>query len=185
MTGLKIQHEAIILDACCVINLYATGKIEIILQTLPVPVTIADKVLQDETLELRAKDTNSTEKIDLQTLIDSAVLMVVTLENDDEKAHFVNLAVELDDGEAYTGAIAIQRRWAVATDDRKGIRIFKENALQVITTPEIIHQWVEAAQLSFEEVRNVLYLIRNRTRYHPRKIHPLYTWWYSYFDAGE
>ena len=49
--------------------------------------------------------------------------MVMRLETPSEEASFVELAAVLDDGEAVTGAIALNRGHLVAIDDRKARRV--------------------------------------------------------------
>lgn len=80
------EPPLLLLDACCAINLLASGA-------------------ADEILESLASD--------------AAVACLVS----EEEETYVNLALQLDDGEAATGALAIHRGAVVATDDRKAIRI--------------------------------------------------------------
>ena len=91
----------------------------------------------------------------------------------------VNLAAVLDDGEAVTGAIAVHRNWAIATDDKAAIRVFNQMApqLQIITTPELIKYWAEKCQPSAQTIHNCLQNIEVGARYRPGRQHPLYTWW--------
>ena len=65
------------------------------------------------------------------------------LETASEEAHFVELAANLDDGEAMTGAIGRNRGYAVAIDDRKARRVLGEWAheLRLISTLEIVRRW--------------------------------------------
>jgi hypothetical protein len=79
-SSLEFLHNGIILDACCVINLYASGQIRSILTAIPKSVAVAAYVRKREALyiysrSLGAKDMSSPkEKIDLQPLIDDNLL---------------------------------------------------------------------------------------------------------------
>src|SRR5947208_17094709 len=106
-------HNCIILDACCVITLYITERMGDILGSVPKPFVIADYVFRNEIL-----------RFDLQALIDQGLLTVVSPGSEEEQDTFIDFAVHLDDGEAMTGAIAVHRNWAIATDDRKATSLF-------------------------------------------------------------
>lgn len=119
------------------------------------------------------------EQINLQPFIDCGLLIVVTPESDAENTTFVNFATALDDGEAITGAMAVHRNWAIASDDRKAASFFNQHVphLQVISTPELIKHWVDTASPSLEKIRLALQKIRVKARYEPPLRHKLYLWW--------
>ncbi len=182
-TSISFYHPYIILDACCVINLYATGYIEEILSSLPPEVAVAAYVHEEETLSIFAgpeEDVEqSKEQIDLQPLIERGLITVVSVESEDEEIAFVNLSVELDDGEAATGAIAINRNWAIATDDGKAIRILTRDAryIQLVSTLVLIRYWADTTAPPFHIVQELLKRVRLRARYRPGRGHLLYDWW--------
>jgi hypothetical protein len=68
----------------------------------------------------------------------------VSPDSEAEENSFVNFAVELDEGEAVTGAIAMHRHWGIVTDDRKARRVFARTNphVQLLSTPEFIKHWV-------------------------------------------
>jgi predicted nucleic acid-binding protein len=167
-TDIAAAHANIILDACCVITLSQTGRMSDILRALPKPVAVADYVHDKEILQF-----------DLQSLIDQRLLTVVSTESEDEQNTLVNLAVYLDDGEAITGAIAIHRNWAIATDDRKALALFARIAPQIelISTLQLIKYWTDAENSTHEEIRNALYNMHLGAPYEPKSSHPLYSWW--------
>jgi predicted nucleic acid-binding protein len=182
MTDLVFSHECIILDACCVINLYASKQIEEILTTIPKSVCIAAYVKNEEILKTYDISSNSTKDIDLQLLIDQGVLILVDLNLEIEAETRVSFATVLDDGEAVTGAIALHRNWAIATDDKAAIRLFGREAphLQIITTPELIKYWVDRTEPPPEVVNRWLQDITVGASYCPSKKHHLYHWWQNY-----
>jgi predicted nucleic acid-binding protein len=185
MIDLVFSHDCIILDACCIINLYASKRIEEILITIPRSVSVAAYVKNEEILKTFDISSDSTEDVDLQSLIDQGILILVDLDLETEAETWVNLASVLDDGEAVTGAIAFHRNWAIATDDRAAIKLFEREAphLQIITTPELIKYWVDTTEPSPEVINQCLQNILFGASYHPAKKHHLYNWWQTYFTG--
>ena len=89
---------------------------------------------------------------------------------------FIDLATELDDGEAMTLALAIHRAHTVATDDRKAIRLLA-NRCPLLTTPNLIKTWVDHDQPPSLDTRTTIMNIRDHGRYAPHTDHPLRAWW--------
>lgn len=181
------RHDCLILDACCTINLYASGQMDNILKALSVQCTIASYVHKKEALKIydRTKDKTTQGKvyIDLQPLINSGLLIVASLEGEDESRDVINFVYSgLDDGEAITGAIARHRNWGIGTDDKAAISFFEREMphVQVFTTPELVQLWVETTHPAFEVVASSLNDIQLRAKYTPSPKHPLHHWWMSY-----
>ena len=176
------SQDCIILDACCIINLYASGQMGDILKSISKSVAVAAYVRDEEALRIfcgqAGNETEEYERIDLQPFIDRGLLRVVTPETEAENITFVNFAAALDDGEAITGAIALHRNWAIGTDDRKAISFFTQNMshLQVISTLELIKYWVDIANPPLETICLALQKVRVRARYEPNLKHKLYLW---------
>jgi hypothetical protein len=108
---LLFAHNTLILDANCVINLYASGQMGAILAAIPHSVTVATYVAEKEVLWIRgAADVDgrpSKEPILLQPFIDQGLLQLVTIDSDAEAEIFVTFASMIrGQGEAITGAIA-------------------------------------------------------------------------------
>ncbi len=181
--SITFAHSCVILDACCIINLYASGRIREILEAIPTSVSIAAYVREQEALFVGSSDgSGGKERIDLQLLIDQGLLRSVQPETEEENILFVNFAAELgDDGEAITGAIAVQRNWAIGTDDRGAIRFFQRAAprFQIISSLELIKYWADTIELPATEVGAVLRNVRICGRYQPHSTHVLYAWWQS------
>lgn len=166
MTGFPSLHSHIILDACCIINLCATGRMEEILRALEKPLAVAEYVHRNEILHCN-----------LQPLIDQGLLVVTPLASSDESTAFVSFARYLEDGEAMTGAIAVQRNWALASDERKVITFFEKRNIHVISTLEMIKHWVDIAGISVTEIKVTLQDLQTQGRYIPHLSHKLYAWW--------
>lgn len=186
MADFGFSHEYIILDACCIMNLYASRKMGEILETIPKSVAIAAYIHKEEALWIYGgPDDNVTqekERIDLQPLIEKKLLTVVSPETEAEQNTFVAFATILgDDGESITGAIALHRNWAIATDDKKATRFFQREAphLQIISTLELLKFWVDTVKPAPEIVSATLQVVQQRANYKPGDKHPLYEWWQS------
>ncbi len=137
------------------------------------------RAVVDEALFVRAVDEAGEPtlvEVDLQPLIAEGVLDVC-FPNASEFEQYVALAQELDDGEAMGIAIACERQWLFATDDRKAQRTCEKMGVSVITTPELIKSWSDGKGVGKEDARRVLSNIESFARFAPRPISPLYNWW--------
>jgi len=178
---MQVKHSHIILDACCVLNLCASGNFLSILKTIPAQSIITEVVKQQELKTLQSLTVEDNDgAIQLESAIQQELILIVDFESALEEQTFVNYVFEMgDDGESATFAIASHRRWAVATDDKKAISFFKkeEPDLQIFSSLEIIKHWSEVTNSSSRELKNTLSAIRVKARYLPSKKHPLFSWW--------
>ncbi len=183
MAGDPEPSRPLLLDACCLINLAATGRMEELLRSIPAPVWVADLVFGSEALYLQRgggdEDTEERDRIDLTSLRDAGLLHVVQPEADAEFATFITLAVDLDDGEAVTGALALHRGADVATDDRKAIRVLTATSrgLRIWRTSELLKGWADRLAVPQGELREVLLNVQERARFRPGRGDPLREWW--------
>jgi hypothetical protein len=177
------SHDYIILDACCVINLFASGKMPSILETIPDKFAIAHYIIEKEALAIYGGpdgDVMQTKKvIDLSPFVGSSLLTLASPSYEDEYMDFVNFTRYLDDGEAITGAIAKYRSWGIGIDEKRGISFFRREIpqLPLLSTAELIKYWADSANPSGSLLSDVIQNIRSRARYSPGKGHPLYQWW--------
>lgn len=176
-------HPYLILDACCIMNLYASNYITDIIASIAESIAVAAYVKDIEALTVykhSKKHAMEKEPINLNPLIDRKLLTVVNLDTEAEKLSFANLATQrLDDGEAITLSIAIHRNWAIATDDKLAIRLCNNQFphIQCLSTPELLKHWVETAKPKPNSIKNALHNIENRANYLLGRQHPFYTWW--------
>ena len=178
---MEIKHSHIVLDACCVLNFCASGYLIEILESIPSQVAVAEMVVKRELLTLR-KLQNEDEVYENQfdLAIQKDIISVVDFNADIEEETFVNYVFELgDDGESATGAIALHRDWAIATDDKKAISFFQREApkLQILSTLALVKNWSEQEKVSSSTLYSALSAIRTRGRYMPDRNHPLLRWW--------
>lgn len=177
------RGRRILLDACCLINLFASGRIEEILSVLPSRFCVAEKVTEEALyilLEDEGEDvTAEREVISAQPLITAGLVAVMRPESEEEEAAYIDFAVDLDDGEAMTCALGVRRSFDVATDERKAIRILGERAPNVVvhTTASLIKAWADLSQADRQIVRRTLQSIQIRGRFRPGRQEPLQTWW--------
>lgn len=168
-------------DACCLINLYATGKTLDVLRSFEGDLFIPDLIRRESLFIRRPDDEDSTklvpEPIDLSAALAGGWLHECRCESEVETDEFIRFAAAVDDGEAICLALAKCRGWAVATDDRKAIRVARDEGIATITTPELVKHWADAFRAKDEDTATVLHNIERFARFRPRKGAPLADWW--------
>lgn len=177
---MNINHSHIILDACCILNLCASGQFLAILKSLPAEIVVTTVVQENELKTLqKLQEEDNDAVLEFETAITQGLLKIVDFESEEERESFVNYVFDLDDGEAATFAIAVHRKWAVATDDNKAIKFIKKifADVQILSTPEIIKYWSEKESVDSLVLNNVLNAIKIKGRYQPPKNDPLRNWW--------
>jgi len=174
------SRPVVILDACVLINVLASGRAQEILTGSGYSFGICT-VASNESVYLRAIDPNAPpEAVELDPFVKSKRLTVYRLSGDAEQTLYVDYAADLDDGEAMTLALAFSRGHTVATDDRKARRIFladASDATRLLSTSQILRKWSERARLTGSELKKLLLEIFHRGRFSPRSDAPEFTWW--------
>jgi hypothetical protein len=165
-------------------NLYASGQMEEVITGIHETVAVAAFVVQTEALTVyrysRHAAPDEREVIELEPLIDKGVIAIAQLETEAEQLTFVTLSSKrLDDGEAITLALAMERNWAVATNDRAARRLMERefSQVQLISTPELFKHWQETKRPSPAVLRETLLAVELRANYLVGPRHPLYEWW--------
>jgi hypothetical protein len=183
MSGRTPKGDLLFLDACCLINLLATGRMEEILEILPFLFATSRLVATKEVLAIaRVGDEEAPierEIIPAAVLESSENLTLMDLRTDRELEDFVRFAADLDDGEASVCALALAHGGGVATDDRKTLKLLNREAPQVPTvqTPELLHDWALLSQVPASDISHVLQSIERRARFRPRRGAPCFEWW--------
>ena len=178
-----MPQRPILLDASCLLNLYASGRLREIAKTLPQPLAVAEYVMQQEALYIRRRRSErhpeEREPVNIAPLVSAGLIQLLTINNEAEAATFVDFAREMDDGEAVTCALAIHRRCDVATDDRKARGVLGRRAPHVllVSTLDLMKQWAGLAGVVKEEIRAALLNIWAGANYYPGERDPLYGWW--------
>ena len=178
--------QPLLLDACCLINLLATGRMEEILGILPFRFATSRLVATREVLAI-ARDTDEDAPIEREVIPPTVLenfehLTLLDLSTEQELADFVRFAAELDDGEASVCALALAHGGGVATDDRKALSVLNREVPPVLTvqTPELLHDWALLSKAPASEITLILRSIERRARFHPRHGAPRFEWWLSF-----
>jgi hypothetical protein len=181
------ERPLVLLDACCLINLFATEHIDEILTILPYRFATSRWVAENEVLAIaRPAETGALLERDLippDRLRNLESLSILDLVTGGEVSDFVRFAADLDDGEASVCALAISHQGRVATDDRKALRLLNRSfpSISTIQTPEILFEWARLSQAAGKDIGGVLRRIRDRARFYPRRDAPGFEWWASFF----
>jgi predicted nucleic acid-binding protein len=180
---MPVPQRPVILDASCLLNLYTSRKLPEIAATSPQPFVVAEYVVQQEALYIRRRASNQEseerELVEIGTLVATGLIQVITLNSEAEAITFIDLAREMDDGEAMTCALPIHRQCDVATDDRKARRVLSGRAphVPIISTLAIVKQWAELADITKADLKATLLNIWSGANYYPGEREPLYAWW--------
>lgn len=168
-----LSNTPVVIDASSLLNLAATGVLVEVLDSVS-HTRLVCRIVKEECLFIRSADGKQREAIDLQVLIQNAVLSECELREDEEE-QFVILAAEIDDGEALCLAIAESRHYPLVTDDKKAKRLATNHNVQAISTSEIVREW--AAGKPKDQVSAAIKAIESRARYRPPDEDRNYEWW--------
>lgn len=170
------------IDACCLIDLLATGHVEAILRAAGLDWHLPSAV-EGEVQHVRQHDPAQPGQllnvaVDLSPLKTSGTLQVCTPANQIEQDRFIHYAsLFRSDGEAMCLAIAEQRGWVVATDDRKAIRVAQQAGLTVVSCPVLVKRWADLAKPDHATLCKVLENIQVLAQFKPNPGMPEHQWW--------
>jgi len=174
--SIVFSRDGVILNACCLRNIYESGCMLAILAALPIPTMIAHIVYRERLI---------VEHIDLQPLLNAGLLVVASLTTEVEEAKMVDLSVSLEDDEATTAALALLRGRAIGVDGPATTMLLRQNLpdVQIVSTPILIQYWVERSRPPSRALRAALQNIHQGTGYAPPVHHPLYPWWQEVLET--
>ncbi len=182
----ELRPPLTLLDACAVVNLYATRWMGPILAVVDGPVAIADIVAREAQFVFRGgtgDDAGERDPVDLQPLVDDGLLAVISTEDEEELLTFIDLSHDVGQGEAMTAALAIHRGCIVVTDDRKASRVLMGRGVELRTSLDLIQVWGESPSLTREVVRVAITNLRQRGRHEPPRGHALRAWWDALMES--
>lgn len=168
----------ILLDACVLLNLVASGKMHAIAEGLKLAFVVPRQVA-DETMFYEDLVDGEVHRVPIRPEVEAQhrSLEIVTLDYS-EVASFVKFASSVDDGEAATLAMAVSRGLAMATDDRKAVRLAGSVGVsRCWTTAELLRDFCLAVSLSSLDTREALQAVERRARFYPPRRDPAYEWW--------
>ena len=166
------------LDACGLINLYASGRLADLARRRSQPFLLVPNVVREAGWVFERQDLERGDRvpIDLEPLLRQRLVEVIT-PSAEVQAQFLKLAAELDDGEAMTIAAAATLEGAgVVTDDEAAIKYLKSlHGPAVTSSLSLLHDLLEHSPLAAQE--EALLNIRVCARYLPGPRHPEIVWW--------
>ena len=183
MVGDQPATDVLLLDASCLLNLYATGRLRDIALAINWRLGVVRYVVDTEALFVRSTnaygEVQGAVPVDLTPLICEGLIGTFDLEGPIEQAYFVMLASMIDDGEAITGSVAISRGFAVGIDDRKARRVLSKQSpdIVLVSTLDIVQEWAMAVPET--ELRDALLTMSSAANYVPGRREPLYGWWFN------
>ncbi len=177
------------IDACCLIDLMASGDAEAILRASPftwhLPSAVQGEVQYCRQYDPAQPGKTVTIPADLSRMISSGLLTLCVPENRQELDLFTLYAATFrSDGESMCLALAEQRKWAIATDDRKAIRVAQQVGLTVVSCPELVKAWADATGPDPAVVNKVLEDIQVLAQFKPNPTMPEYQWWIDELAKG-
>ncbi len=172
--------KAIVIDTCCLINIYASQRSRALIQTVFGKAFIPKQVA-GESLFIRQPADDDPEQlvpveINVEELVECAAIEVVDF-TEAELERFIQLAALLDDGEAACLTIASLRGLLLATDDRKAIAVANDLGVEVLTTPEILMNWISKMSPKAMEIAEVINNIEHFGRFRPHHTSTYAKWW--------
>jgi len=176
------SSSATIIDACCLLNLHAGGRLEDMLRDAGPSFHVVDYVLNEEARSLwtLAEAGNAPLKA-APAGAPPNHLQVVRVDTDEEAADLLSLVAvdRLGEGEARSVALAIHRGYAVATDDRRARAVIANRypSISIVGTPELVYSWAKRTRATNAEVKEILRKIETVGRYVPGPRQPLFKWW--------
>jgi predicted nucleic acid-binding protein len=173
-----VASSLLLQDACVLLNILGSGRFSDIARGIERQFAIS-KAAAKECLFLHDARTGDKEAVDLDAFVRTGELQILNVEGAMEQSLYVAYAVELDDGEAMSLALAQARRIALATDDRKARALVTKHAasIDLWSTPRILQEWQVKQGISPGQMRIVINEITNRCRFFLKPTHPDWNWW--------
>jgi hypothetical protein len=178
------------IDACCLIDLLASGHGEAILLASGFTWHLPSAV-QGEVRYLRQHDPTQPGQVvkvaaDLTGLISSGLLTVCDPESQAELDRYTHFATLFrSDGESMCLALAEQRGWVVATDDRRAIRVAQQAGLTVVSCPALVKAWAAAIGPDQATLNKVLQDIQALAQFKPNPSMAEHQWWVNELIKAE
>jgi len=173
-----------VIDACCLIDLLASGQAEAILRATGYGWHLPS-VVQAEVQYVREHDPDNPGSyrnvpVALTPFVGSGVLTPCQPDDPREQDRYIHYATLFrSDGEAMCLALAECRGWTVATDDRKAILVAQQAGLSVISCPELVKAWADATRPDATSLDQVLSDIRSFAQFRPNQTMKEASWWMS------
>jgi len=185
-----LSPAPLLLDASCVISLYASSQMEPILRAYPAQIGVVDVVRTGEILDVwdgpdeNVRQHKST--VNLLSFIAAGVLVEAPFENIDVKM-VLNLAAHgLNNGECATMAVAYRLGWGLGIDNVSAWRRIAALLPQVslASTSQLLKHWADTQHITLKDVCTALQSMRRRGGYRFQKHDPLGDWLQQLLDGS-
>lgn len=169
---IEASSRVLCLDACSVINLAAIREVDSLGVAVGTRLIVVRNVAA-ESLFLRDESGG-----DRREAIELSGLEITDL-REDELGTYIQLAQDLDDGEAATLSVAHHRDFTVVSDDAQAHKVARRlnPAIDVLGTSAIVRLLASREQLTPTDVGILLRRIEVRARFRPRRQDPDSDWW--------
>lgn len=173
-TPLADDRQLAVVDACTVLNVSAAGCSASELACLGYDLIVA-RPAAEEALYLHDEDSHGRP---VRTPVSLDAFKVIDLP-EAALAAYVALAVDCDDGEAASLALASALRCPVVTDDRKALRLAAARVppISAISTATVIAELATSLAWPADELRRRLLAVESRANFTPPARDPLAAWW--------
>ena len=176
------------IDACCLIDLLASGHAEAVLRACGyvwyLPVAVRGEVQFVRQTDPTDPGKFSVVPVDLTPLISAGVLRMCQPDDLPELDRFTQYATLFrSDGEAMCMALAESRGWLIATDDKKAIRIGQQSGLTVLSSPQLVKTWADNAHPDQPTLVKALQDIEVLAQFRPNSTMPACQWWLDQLAA--
>lgn len=171
-----------IIDACCLIDVLASRHAESILRSCGhawhVPIAVQGEVQFIRQPHPTDRSKFVTVPVDLSGLISARVLTLCQPANQPELDLFIQYAARFgSDGEAMCMALAENRGWLIATDDKEAISVAQRSGLIVVSCPQLLKIWSDTLAADAATVVKALTDIELYARFRPNQAMPECQWW--------
>jgi predicted nucleic acid-binding protein len=120
--------------------------------------------------------------VDIEAVISELKLEIIAPATDAEVECYVDLATELDDGEAMGLALAKVRGLVLLTDERSARKKATSLGVEVLTTPDVVRAWSDG--VDERQVAEVIHRIGKAARYVPSPKDEHHEWWVKLAKSG-
>lgn len=174
--------RALVIDACCTLNVLATRLDLEIVQTGDLTLLITDRAHGEALFLHSAPDADgmrSKEPASTERLHDAGRLEIRTLDTLALQDAFVECAAQLRDEDASCVALAGVLGLPLLTDDGKERRVAKTlfPTIELVSTLSLLNDVAKALSLSEEVLLRVVTDLRWRGNFAPPRKDPLATWY--------
>lgn len=177
------------IDACCLIDLLASGEAEALLRasgfTWQLPAAVHAEVQYRRQHDPAQPGQTMTVPVDLSPMIGSGLLTVCSPQTQLELDEYTRYAAMFrSDGESMCLALAESLSWVVATDDRRAIRVARQAGLTVVSCPELVRTWADATVPDQAAQNRVLRDIEVLAQFKPNPTMSGHQWWVDQLASG-